>query len=185
MLGLDVRASILAGLVSCKENNPSRLLRVAFKHRSPHAPKVVCLFYRMLGPRSADQPSQTCPILRPAAHALTPALDRRIQPAANCGSPGWKSNGRTDGGARSTQKRRRRSVHPDLRSARPPKAAWADSRANARSPLAVVHHRKVLPPAALRGQPAPPHPTSPSPHSALAPAPALESTRASPRSPQP
>ncbi len=125
MLRLDVRASVLARLVSRKENYPPRLLRVAFKHRSPHAPRLVSLLYQMLGPNRAHQPSRTCPASRPAAHALTPALDRLVQPAANCASPGWKSNGGTDGGARSIQKCPRRSVRPGPRSARPREVAQA------------------------------------------------------------
>src|SRR5579862_8761479 len=100
MLRLDVGASILAGLVSRKENYPSRLLRIAFKHRSPHAPKVVSLLYPMLGPNCADQPSQICPASRPVVHAPTRALDRRHLRASNCASPGWKSNGGTDGAVR-------------------------------------------------------------------------------------
>src|SRR5579862_2536976 len=185
MLRLDVGASVLAGLVSRKENYPSRLLRIAFKHRSPHAPKVVCLLYRMLGPSCANQSSRTYPPSRLAAHAPTPALDRRHLPTVNCASPRWKSNGGTDGGVRSTQKCLPRSVRRGLRWARPREVARADSPANARLPPAAAHRRKAVPPAALPGQPARLHPASLSPRSVPAPVPALESARASPHFPPP
>ncbi len=32
VLGLDVRASVLAGLISCKENNASRFFCIPFEH---------------------------------------------------------------------------------------------------------------------------------------------------------
>src|SRR6185437_8391413 len=185
MLGLDVRASILARFVSRKENYSPRLLRVAFKHRSPHAPRLVASLYQMLGPNCAHQPSRTCLVLTPAAHVPEQAFDPPLQPALNCASPGWKSSGGTDGDARSIQKCLRRCVRQDRRLARPREAAWVDSQGNVRSPLAVVHRQKVRPPAAWPGLPARLHPTSLSPLSVLAPTPAPESARAWPHFPPP
>src|SRR5258708_37173795 len=126
MLCLDVRGSILAGLVPRKKYYAACFLCVAFKHGSLVSPSVKKL-RALVYPQPAG-----------AIRALTAARDLRAPPELCCALPGWRRAGARDAIAASTQKPRLRCARRDLRWARRPATRPALAQERARSPRAVA-----------------------------------------------
>ena len=77
MLGLDVGAAVLAGLITREEDYPTRFFSVAFKHGSSALPGS--------GPLDLPQALRKCALrlfsrLDPSCHVLKPAGDPRAEP---------------------------------------------------------------------------------------------------------
>ena len=80
MLGLDVRASVLARFVACKENYAARFFSVPFKHVSSFLPR------RPLdGPAYQGPCSQALPLCEFAKHRVpSRGFGRIVPPASGC-----------------------------------------------------------------------------------------------------
>src|SRR5206468_627836 len=80
MLGLDVRAPVLARLVACKKDYPARLLGIAFKHVSSFLPVGPC--------PSKSMPAEIRQSLCESAERRFPApgSGHSVPPAPDCAS---------------------------------------------------------------------------------------------------
>src|SRR5258706_12039059 len=133
MLCLDVRGSILAGVVPRKKYYAACFLCVAFKHGSlvsPSVKKLRALVY--------PQPAE-------AIRAPIAARDLRAPPELCCALPGWRSACAHDVIAASTQIPRLHFARRDLRWVRRPAIMPALARARALLPRAVAPLR-ITPP---------------------------------------
>ncbi len=104
MLGLDVRAPILAGLVPGKENYPSCFFCISFKHVSSLLP---------LG----FPPQRFSRHGLAEHHARVPRCDRTVPPAPDCASRLTTSGDACGAAAATTRTQPKHSARLDLRSA--------------------------------------------------------------------
>src|SRR6266849_10478870 len=102
MLGLDVRAAILAGFVPCKKYDASRFLCITFEHVSSLLP---------LGSRSRrPQPREFA-----ERHAPAPVSGRTAQRAPGCASRSATSTCVCGAAVPATRTQPKHSARPDLR----------------------------------------------------------------------
>src|SRR4029077_3568297 len=102
MLGLDVRAAILAGFVPRKKYDASRLFRIPFEHVSSLLP---------LGPRSLrPQPREFA-----ERHVPIPEPGRTARRASNCASRSATSICACGAAFPATRTRPKHSARPNLR----------------------------------------------------------------------
>src|SRR5216110_1526660 len=102
MLGLDVRAAILAGFVPGEKYDASRFLCITFEHVSSLLPR---------GSRSPrPQPREFA-----ARHAPAPVSGHTARRAPGCASRSATSTGACGAAVRATRTRPKHSVRPNLR----------------------------------------------------------------------
>src|SRR5438477_13177760 len=102
MLGLDVRAAILTGFVSCKKYDASRFLCITFEHVSSLLP---------LGPR----PLKPQPREFAERHVPAPVSDRIARRAPSCASRSATSTCACDAAVAATRTQPKHSARPDPR----------------------------------------------------------------------